>query len=1151
MHSSANWFSRWLFFLFLFLNIDYQIHTIAQVIYNPSFERMAYEVLHPHIDKVEIENDIIKIYCSIYFKESWGYNVPKTMYLEDIKNNKKYQIISCEGLPFEPEERLSSIGGTYQFVFCFPYKEVEFFNLIENSSDKRYPDRFFDFYGVNLNKSNNVKYEEHEYKRFQRMSEFYYSANDKTKYIEFKEKELEAARFIYGTKSVAAAYCYQQIAIYYNEMGDYEKALNYDLQSLECDSIHYGVVNKEYPIYAQALDRISDYYSNLGDNQKYYQLCKKSIRIWRNIGNDKLYSNALFNIVLKAYDVDNINKTFEIVLQELDNLPSFIDKSSPLLVDFYMVLASRYSIIQDNKNAIKYCKKILQIYMNLNKETSVDYAEVLSLMCKYLQRNNQNANAIISGEAAKCIFDSLNIKSLKYAELLGDLANLYSLNHNYEKSIQFQNHALELFEEAKDWMSMAEVYNSIANYYKNAENLTNAKEYIKKGIELLDHHDDVREYIISEVERTGNNYIDNLLIIDKIKQRLFYIKTNLIQSLARIYEKEGKVSDAISTEKENGEIIKSMGDEQSYAIHLLTLSDYFLKNKQFEDAIECVDSSIQLFEKENNPVIAMSFINLALIYKEKNDFEKAIQYAEKSVSITKINNNQDIRIGVQPILSHLYFERGDYMKAELNMSEVLNLLCDTIKGGIIEMTTEQKQRMWDNFEPHFSFYRNIVNKSKRNNTLLSKLYNYTLFSKILLLDSDIHNKDKELSRLSINWKDIQRKLSNHDIAIEFISTRSDSTNNTYHALIIDRTCKSPKMITLYNDSDLELIKRTSTQNIIDIVGNLIWKPILQQYKDINGFYFSPDGILNILPIEHCNVDGIGDMMVHYNIYRLSSTKELVLHNQKETKKNAVLYGGLDYDLHSNIPNDKDENSYSLWRNINVRGGFDPLVGTYEEIHDIANILNSKKIETILYYGEQGTELSFKNLSGRDINIIHLSTHGMYVSPENVTQKKKENNFNFLELINNYNDPVKEDIQLTHSFLVMSGGNRLAHHETIETEMDDGILTAFEISRLDLSKTDIIVLSACETGLGDVDNGGVYGLQRGFKKAGANTILMSLDKVDDEATKILMVEFYRNLMSGKTKHQSLKDAQKYLRQVDNGKYDKPEYWASFIMLDGLN
>lgn len=126
-----------------------------------------------------------------------------------------------------------------------------------------------------------------------------------------------------------------------------------------------------------------------------------------------------------------------------------------------------------------------------------------------------------------------------------------------------------------------------------------------------------------------------------------------------------------------------------------------------------------------------------------------------------------------------------------------------------------------------------------------------------------------------------------------------------------------------------------------------------------------------------------------------------------------------------------------------------------------------------------------------------------------------------------------------------------HREATDYELNDGILTASEISQLDFHGLDLVVLSACETGLGQLEFGGVFGLQRGFKKAGANTILMSVDKVDDEATRILMVEFYRNLMNRETKLQSLKNALGYLRQVDNGKYNKPEYWASFIMLDGLN
>ena len=105
--------------------------------------------------------------------------------------------------------------------------------------------------------------------------------------------------------------------------------------------------------------------------------------------------------------------------------------------------------------------------------------------------------------------------------------------------------------------------------------------------------------------------------------------------------------------------------------------------------------------------------------------------------------------------------------------------------------------------------------------------------------------------------------------------------------------------------------------------------------------------------------------------------------------------------------------------------------------------------------------------------------------------------------------------------------------------------------MDLSGTELIVLSACETALGDVSSEGVFGLQRGFKKAGAQSLLMSLWKVDDTATQILMTEFYKGLTLGQSKREALLNAQKYLRQYQNGKYDKPEYWAAFILLDGIN
>jgi hypothetical protein len=149
----------------------------------------------------------------------------------------------------------------------------------------------------------------------------------------------------------------------------------------------------------------------------------------------------------------------------------------------------------------------------------------------------------------------------------------------------------------------------------------------------------------------------------------------------------------------------------------------------------------------------------------------------------------------------------------------------------------------------------------------------------------------------------------------------------------------------------------------------------------------------------------------------------------------------------------------------------------------------------------------------------------------------------------------EEIMAQKEKLFSDAQYQVFDESDIRIEMEKRLIseneTAKEISETDLKGVNLVVLSACESALGDINSNGVCGLQRGFKKAGVNTILMSLGKVDDEATRILMVEFYRNLMSGKSKHQSLKDAQQYLREYDNGKYDDPKYWASFIMLDGID
>ena len=351
-----------------------------------------------------------------------------------------------------------------------------------------------------------------------------------------------------------------------------------------------------------------------------------------------------------------------------------------------------------------------------------------------------------------------------------------------------------------------------------------------------------------------------------------------------------------------------------------------------------------------------------------------------------------------------------------------------------------------------------------------------------------------------------------------------------------------------NEKKLERLKYLSDYKFI-------WDSIFKITGKAKKVYFSPCGILCRMGIEN-----ITDSYNDCSFYRLSTTSEILRPRTRERNHKIALFGGLDYDavisnwhdeMSSFYKNNDSQNNNQLRGIIRQRGDFSPLYGSLIETKTINNLAIKLGYKSACFTNNKGTEEIFKQLSKKPFEIIHISTHGMYVGKDNSLEEQKKQNLNFILLQNQHSYISLEDVALTRSFLILSGGNRLIHRDTIPLGMDDGILTAKEISQMDLHKTDLVVLSACESGLGDITNEGVLGLQRGFKKAGVNTILMSLDKVDDEATRILMVEFYKNLMSGKTKLQSLKDAQQYLRTTENGKYSAPKYWASFIMLDGLN
>lgn len=399
--------------------------------------------------------------------------------------------------------------------------------------------------------------------------------------------------------------------------------------------------------------------------------------------------------------------------------------------------------------------------------------------------------------------------------------------------------------------------------------------------------------------------------------------------------------------------------------------------------------------------------------------------------------------------------------------------------------------------------------------------------------------------MKLKWLDIQKSLSTQDVAIEFLSFPIENDSVMYAALTLRKDDKSPKLITLFEENQLKNISDTLCYNSNDIT-LLVWGPLLPELREVKNIYFSPSGALYNIGIEY--LPGMED----YNIYRLSSTRELVNRRDINDNNNAVLYGGLDYDakLHTLSQSESrarfDEKlvDHSDVRSMKYRGGQQKLTHTLYEVEQIEKELKKTQWQCLLDTLSLGTEESFKSLSGKKINTLHIATHGFYYTPE------ESDNIGYSFLLPN-EQMSAEDKSLSRSGLLMSGANHILDGDSIPEDVEDGILTAKEIADVDLRGLDLVVLSACQTGLGDISQGeGVFGLQRGFKKAGANSILMSLWEVNDEATQILMTQFYKNLVSGQSKRQSLRSAQKYLREYNRGQFDKPEYWAAFILLDGI-
>ena len=243
---------------------------------------------------------------------------------------------------------------------------------------------------------------------------------------------------------------------------------------------------------------------------------------------------------------------------------------------------------------------------------------------------------------------------------------------------------------------------------------------------------------------------------------------------------------------------------------------------------------------------------------------------------------------------------------------------------------------------------------------------------------------------------------------------------------------------------------------------------------------------------------------------------------------AMMFGDPTYYINSSPGKWAGRASLTRSGNPDVVG---QLPGTQEEVKELKSLLRGNGWVTKEYLNEEAVEDVVKKIDNP--KIFHIATHGFF-------QPELELNAEDLAL----NENLAAENPLLKTGLLLAGAGDILNQTTSNYNIEDGILTAYEAMNLNLDKTDLVVLSACETGLGELEAGeGVYGLQRAFLVAGARTIIMSLFKVSDEATQKLMVKFYNKWLETGNKRESFIQAKKEIRQ----EYTDPIYWGPFIMI----
>lgn len=875
-------------------------------------------------------------------------------------------------------------------------------------------------------------------------------------------------------------------------------------EAFNCYSISaaLAIINNDSIAEMQSRIGMGDCLYNIGAVDSCINLYKEAIHLAKNL-KKTINEYELYIKLRQAYAVKADGQSIQLMTQKIDSIASTTNDNT-IAIDVQLRLAGEAVLLQDNKMAEHYLIRAESLLDSLPPtdgfSAPIKFTVYMNLRDFYL---------------ANQVFDRAEIYSKKGIEMWRMVFN------------QFPQIMYDIY--GQEAIICAQLGKSREAY--------DALDSLKYGLNLKQDNDSTLVGRYYEMEGTVNAILGKWKrAINSYKKSLHHYvwiidRTRVIKRLSNVFIQKkdyvGAKACYMDLEYYCGYLFGKDSFEYADALWGLANMEGFCGENEHgkQHYMESVDILMQLVSEQ------IKYVSV----QERDAFWLSVAPRMWAMTAYALKIEEWQSVFTEKCYETLLFSKGFLLESDRELAVVIK-----------EKGTPEEQNVFYEMLNLQNQLKGLVNDYEHNK------------EKIDVLHKRISEQNKLLTPIVIklgytlfldqNYKEIKKSLQEDEVLLDFTDFVSDEMLHQHVAYVVDCAETYPKLVKGFSEEtvvqllDGKAINSLYEKELSENVLNVLWKPFEDEVKGKRVVYYVPSGMLHQITLESIPLqDGtyLGD---HYKFIRLTSAREIARLKQKEHSagnNDAVLYGGLKYDVDIKMMED-EASTYkvdpipSIERGALVVGSgkFAELPYSKEEIDKIGAILKRHQIRVTPRTDAQGTEESFLAMSGKAPSMLHIATHGFFYTPERVKNDA---------YLGGYNDAMML------SGLIMSGGNMAWSGIKPPEGVMNGVMTANIVASMDLKGTDLLVLSACQTGLGTPTPEGLFGLQRAFKKAGVQTMIMTLWNIKDDVAKEFMIKFYEVLAdNGWDKRKAFEAAKEYIRK--DTRYAAPYYWAGFVMLD---